>query len=197
MRTLALLACLAAADAQTREAPRVSSVLTVCQVLADPLTYDGHTITLRGPVQGTDEGTWLVGDYCPGVIVTEGHVWPTVVALVAPPLPPSLHLHSVDFDYDRESERKMAAKYVQLQKSGIPKECIYETFTGLFETRRDWSAAKLVYADGTSKFAGFGHLGQAPGQLILRSVDDVVAESGCSKAVQPKPRGNAENQGKP
>jgi len=38
----------------------------------------------------------------------------------------------------------------------------------------------MRYADGTSRYAGFGHLGEAPGQLLLKSEDDVIVTPGCA-----------------
>jgi len=54
------------------------------------------------------------------------------------------------------------------------------TYTGMFETRGDWASAQMRYADGTSRYAGFGHLGEAPGQLLLKSEDDVIVTPGCA-----------------
>jgi len=54
------------------------------------------------------------------------------------------------------------------------------TYTGLFETRPDWSSAKLHYANGSWRYVGFGHLGEAPGQRLLRSEDDVTVTPGCN-----------------
>lgn len=169
---LAFWACAGISSAQTPHA------LTVCEVLSAPLRYNGRLITIRARVDGTDEGAWLVGNGCPNVLVTAEHVWPSEIFLAMPTLPAPLRIHQVNFKFDWDSQRKMEAKSEELKKS-IPPECLAFTYTGLFETREDWSRAKLNYANGTSKYAGFGHLGEAPAQLLLRSADDVEAVPDC------------------
>jgi hypothetical protein len=88
------------------------------------------------------------------------------------------HLHSPDFTYDVESERRVSDKAEKLAKS-IPLSCLVSTYTGLFETRRDWDAARVNYPNGTSKVRGFGHLGGAPAELLVRSADDIEVDPHC------------------
>lgn len=172
-------ACAAAAAQPARGVRPAPSPLTVCEVLSQPLFYDGHLLTVRARIAGTDEGAYLAGDNCPTVPKTEGHLWPEVIFLAMPdshqPGPP----RPVDFEFDWESKRHVDSRYRQLRKRA-PDECIVFTVTGLFETRRDWSAAKVIYPNGTWTFVGFGHLGEALGQLVMRSEDDVALAPNCA-----------------
>ena len=152
--------------------------LSVCEILAHPLKYDGLLVTIRDRVEGTDEGGWLVGDRCPGVFVTDGYVWPSSISLEMPTIPSNLRLHSVDFTYNWQSSKRVDAKYHRLLRSG-PRDCMVFTYTGLFETRRDWSAAKVIFPNGTSRVIGFGHLNDAPAQLLMKSGDDVSLIPNC------------------
>ena len=152
--------------------------LTVCDILTTPLKYDGQLVRIRGSIGATDEGTWFVDDSCSGILVTEGHIWPSQIALVMPDIRSELRLHSVDFQFDWESERRIRSKYAQLRRT-VFDECISRTYTGLFETRRDWSKTKVMYRNGTRRLIGFGHLGESPGQLLLKSEDDVAAIPKC------------------
>jgi hypothetical protein len=95
-----------------------------------------------------------------------------------PTIPSNLRLHSVDFTYDWQSSKRVDAKYHRLLRSG-PRDCMVFTYTGLFETRRDWSTAKVTYPNGTSKVMGFGHLNDAPAQLLIKSSDDVSLVPNC------------------
>src|SRR5258706_1418066 len=61
--------------------------LSVCQVLANPIRYDGGIVRIRGKVVGTDEGAWLSSDDCPGIFNTDGRPWPSLISLDMPPLP--------------------------------------------------------------------------------------------------------------
>jgi hypothetical protein len=149
---------------------------TVCEILSQPLQYDGKVVRIRSRQAGTDEGLWLSGDECPGILATGQHIWPSEIWVQLPSSP--FHLHPIDFQFDAQSQRRVEAKYRELT-ARAPDRCIVWTYTGLFETRRNWSEARAVYANGTSKFVGFGHQGEAPGQIIIKSADDVSVVPNC------------------
>jgi len=153
-------------------------IVSVCQVLAEPLQYDGKLITLRGTMRGTDEGTWFFGEDCPGVLVTDGHIWPSEISVDFPYPGSPTQLHQVDFQFDFQSERRTSAKYRKVARRA-PENCVLFTYTGLFETRRDWSRYKFTNRDGKIQYSGFGHLSGVPGQLITKSHDDVSVIPGC------------------
>ena len=182
IRTLLAWSCFSAVlAAQTaKEAPPDPPTVSVCEVLAQPLQFDGLFLKIRDIVRGTNEGSWLVGDDCPGVFVTEGHVWPSLISLEAPGNP--FQLHPVDFQFNFESQQKLAMKYEQLKRR-VGEDCIAWTYTGVFETRKNLSGAEAKTID-PSRLRGFGHLNAAPGQLILKSADDVTAIPNCT----PKPK---------
>jgi hypothetical protein len=169
----------AAEDQASQQQPR----LGVCEALSQPLKYDGQFVQIRGRVEGTDEGGWLVGDECPGVFVTdEHHVWPSVISLATPTSTKlgSTRIHPIDFEFDAESDRRIDAKYREL-RTRVPDKCIFLTYSGLFETRRDWANAVARFPNGTTKVIGFGHLGTAPAQLILKSADSVEVIPDCRR----------------
>ena len=156
-------------------------IFTVCEILSNPLQYDGQLIRIRDVVRGTSEGGWLVGDDCPGVFVTEGIVWPSIISLEVPGNP--FQLHPVDFQFNFGSQQKLMPKYEQLKRR-VGQDCIAWTYTGVFETRKNWTGPEVKTTDPT-RLRGFGHLNGAPGQLILKSVDDVKAIPNCTA----KPKG--------
>ncbi len=170
------LSCIRA-TAQAVRPEAAPKIVTVCDVLSKPLQFNGTMVTIRSRLTGTDEGVWLIGRECPRALVTAQHIWPSEIALESPN-PRLHHLHPIDFQLDAESERRANARYGEL-KTQVPGRCIVWTYTGLFETRTNWSESKAVYSDGTTKFMGFGHLSEAPGQLIIKSVDDVAAIPDC------------------
>jgi hypothetical protein len=144
--------------------------LTVCDILSDALSYDGELVRIRGEIVGTDEGTWYKGEDCPGVLVTEGYVWPSLIAIEAPGNP--LQIHSVNFEYDFSGMKRLTPGYKKLRRR-MPDRCIAWTYTGVFETRKEWS--KMM--NGNPR--GFGHLNGAPGELIVKSADDVAPAPNC------------------
>jgi hypothetical protein len=162
-------------------------IVTVCDVLRAPLEYDGRLVKISGRLSGTDEGEWLVGERCPKALVTHGYVWPTGLWLTAPGYRGVLHL--LDFKLGEDSARKFNRSYKRLWKR-TPEQCMVSTLTGLFETRRDWSQFKRVYPNGTWAFTGFGHLGEAPGQLVIKSEDGVTVDPNCDSGRNPRASGN-------
>ncbi len=95
-----------------------------------------------------------------------------------------LQLHSVDFNYDFASQDRLTSKYKQLKRR-VSEDCIAWTYTGVFETRQNWTGAEAKTID-PSRLRGFGHLNAAPGQLILKSADDVSAIPNCTAKPQGK-----------
>jgi hypothetical protein len=167
-----------------RGRPHVESALTVCEVLAHASQYDGKVIQIRARTEGTDEGWWFIGDGCDGVFVTEEQRWPSAIAIGSAPVPNAPrsadYVHVVDFEFNFES-LNILQRRLELLRQSVPPGCIEVIYTGLFETRSDWTKAKVTYPDGHSTFFGFGHLGGAPGQLIPKSADDARAIAGCGE----------------
>jgi hypothetical protein len=150
--------------------------VSVCEILRAPLEYNGRFVTIRGRMGTTPEGRWLVAGDCPGLLTTGDHVWPSEIWLALPG--GHLILHPIHFQFDEQSSRKFERRYKQLARR-VPQGCIVATLTGIFETREDWSLVKMVYRNGSSQYAGFGHMGEAPGQLVTKSEDEVAADPNC------------------
>jgi len=184
VRTLALsLGLSAALFAQSGKKERSSlPILTVCEILSRPLEYDGQLIRIRDVMRGTEEGSWFAGDDCPNAFAAEGYTFPS---LIWPEIPGTLlQLHSVDFNYDLTSQNRLMPKYKQLKRY-VSEDCIAWTYTGVFETRRNWAGAEAKTID-PGRLRGFGHLNAAPGQLLLKSADDVTAIPKCIPKPQSK-----------
>ena len=130
----------------------------------------------NGP-SGLAKRTWFTSDECPGILTTGKHIWPSIIWFSTPSMPTPNRLHPIDFQLDSESEDRVEAKYRAL-KGRTPDRCIVWTYTGLFETRRNWSDAQAIDVNGDP--LGFGHLGKAPGQLIAKSADDVAVIPNCT-----------------
>lgn len=81
---------------------------------------------------------------------------------------------AVDFEFDELSEHQLSPKYRKLRKR-FPEECLQWTYTGLFQTRKQWEWTRWKTP------IGFGHEGGAPGQLIVHSLDDVAVIPNCPK----------------
>ena len=101
---------------------------------------------------------------------TDGYVWPSVLSLEYPGY--VQQLHRVDFEHDFAADHRIEKMYKRMRRR-LPDKCLAYTYTGLFETRKEWH--KML--DGTP--LGFGHLGGAPGALIIKSADDITPIPGC------------------
>ena len=140
--------------------------------------YNGKMLTIKGKLDQTEEGTWLTDRDCPKPMLTEDHVWPSVIVLESNNWPSQF---LISFEFDGKSAAKTGKTFARLKQRVSP-SCMLWTYTGLFETRTDWSNFKdsrFASTDGV-RFFGFGHMGWAPGQLRTKSVDDVEAIPDCT-----------------
>ena len=77
-----------------------SGVLTVCQVLSMPLSYDGNLVTIRDRRFSSSEGQSLYGSECPETFVIDGFVLERSIWLQTID-DPSVRLHEPGFSDDR------------------------------------------------------------------------------------------------
>jgi hypothetical protein len=164
--------CLAgiAQAGQDRESEVSSaSAVTVCDVLARPQAFNGTLVRIRGVWNATDESSLLVANDCGRITISKNRRWPFALSLEAPQ-PNREYLHAIKFEFDWQSLNNLQPKYLELKKRA-PVRCIQWVFTGLFETVLD--------EKGDLGDVGFGHLGAAPGRLLIRTAAAVFIEPGC------------------
>jgi hypothetical protein len=150
--------------------------LTVCEALSHASQYDGKLVQISDRISGTDEYTVFQGEGCPGVLVTDGKVWPSVIVWTMPEDSQRI-IHPVDFKFDAASQKRLETKWQQM-KSTVDSRCVTFTYTGMFEV---WSRAKArkPVRGGWIEFSGFGHLNGSGAQLVLKSADDVSIIPDC------------------
>lgn len=144
--------------------------VTVCDVLANPLKYNEKVILLEGEIVGTDEGVWLTAKGCPTQFITGRYVWPNSIFLQHPT--DKHNLHKADFTYDYVAEKHFFAESDKLEKKN-PSKKLRWVYEGLFETRTDWESALATDRSGAKRYVGFGHLSEAPAQLIVKAIRGV------------------------
>ncbi|MEO5922779.1 MAG: hypothetical protein ABIR70_03030 [Bryobacteraceae bacterium] len=156
----------------------------MCEVLKDRLAFDGKIVTIRGHTTGTMEGSWLDSDACPGVVKDADYVWDTLISLES--AGSAAKIHAIDFEEDFAAADRAERKYRNLTKrtplyfwlrSRKSERCVEFIITGQFGTRREFT--KMTYPNGSFLYLGFGHGGQAPAQLVVKSTDDVVVRTDC------------------
>jgi hypothetical protein len=140
-------------------------VLSVCALLKNSLAMNGKLVTVTGSLRAY-QGWWLYDDQCSSHISVEGHTFENIIA-VARPVDP-VRINDVPFDTDEDS---LVAVTNAFGKDSSIHPRVSVTFVGLFETRADF---KLINPVGSPQ--GFGHLGAAPVQLLLKECRGVSVE---------------------
>jgi len=143
--------------------PPAPQIHTVCELLADPLTFNGKLIAVRGAIRG---GGWMFDDQCLTHITVRGHSFQNLIAVRNPT--DLTRIHDVAFDRDDQSLALITKAFGE-SNDGHPR--VVATLVGVFETR---DQLNLVAENGVS--VGFGHLGAAPAQLLVKECIQVTTE---------------------
>jgi hypothetical protein len=150
--------------------------LSVCDILANPMKFNGQVVTIRGVSEGTDEGWWIgAGKTCSPQLTTSGYTWPSIIWVESVGGPQ--HAHGADFQTDQNAVSKVGHE-VQRMRIDPKLDGIWLTFTGIFETR-EFTTKDVGKADGKWRAFGFGHLNSAPGELLLKTVGSLYIERGA------------------
>jgi len=143
--------------------PPAPQIHSVCELLADPLSFDGKLVAVKGSLRAY-QGWWLYDDQCQSKFTVQGHSFENLITVTSPT--DLVRVHDVPFDTDDDSVA-LVAKAFGGNTSTQPR--VLATFVGVFETREELN---LVSRNGASR--GFGHLGAAPAQLLLRECREVT-----------------------
>jgi hypothetical protein len=162
--------------------------LTVCEVLANPLQFNGKDLAVLGRFGITDEGRWLSEDDCGRRLVTKGFTWPNLIWVECcyqpAPDPPTGSLLLDEAALAEKLRQVRKTTQLRLVKrwvgSGVVKNGVaVPTSSGWQDVREDWAVAygrletrgepQVVRGgDGQLRGFGFGHLAAAPVQLIIK-----------------------------
>lgn len=211
-RFLLLVMCLAAAvtsmSAQTVDA-------TVCDILANPQSFDGKTVRIKGTViAGFDEfavkdstckqpvnAIWLA--YPEG---TKGKAGPVgfvqlQLAKNSAGTPAALNRTPTRLDKNKDFKQFDSLLSTQYKGRGMCLGCVRYTVTATLVGRLDGTKMTGVSRDIGGKFvaaAGFGNMNQYSARLVLQSVSDVIPqEIDYSKTAGIKEGGQADSGGDP
>lgn len=169
---LVLVSRMIAQDKDQGPAPE-KKTLSVCDVLSSPMKYNGQFITIRGVSEGTEEGWWIsAGKTCATPRTTHGYTWPSMIWVQAVGGP--IANPRATFQTNQSAISKVDRE-VRLMHADPKTDRIWLTFSGIFETR-EFTTKDVGKADGQWRTAGYGHLGSAPGQLLLNTVTGLEVE---------------------
>ena len=152
-----------------RAAPPPASV---CDLLANPQSFNHKLIAVRGVQVATGEGVWLDGNGCTKRITAGGYQWPDIMWIE---LSDRVRREA---GFNVEPLRTDVARIdAQLKKQDFNprRDRLWITYVGRFETYDDFEHHVLRDSAG-SRGIGFGHLNSAPAMLIVTAVRDAFVE---------------------
>jgi hypothetical protein len=142
--------------------------LSVCELIENRAQYNGRVVAVRGEVKGGAQGPWLQAAGCPYRLFTKGVEWPDKIYLTYP-------LNQSEIDWASVVRAGEALKHSSFNSKA---DSIIETYVGTFVTYDDLGSRVTPYSPGAARF-GFGPLGDAPAQLLIRSVGEGVVIHGA------------------
>ncbi len=144
-------------------------IVSVCQILQNPKTFDGVEVQVFAEVQ-SGQGLWLAGGDCEYHVVIGKMRFTDLIALTDPQ-DIRVSLHRVPYVRDRASRDRLRSA---LRKAALSGLVVRAVFVGVFETRNPLTT--LVDPRNPSMPFGFGDQNVAPGQLLVREVRGVSVE---------------------
>lgn len=150
-----------------REAGRPSAeeplarVISVCELLEDVALYRGKIVVVRGI-----DYYGLRAPSCAGEFITGGRRWPWAVAMVHSTYPSGAGEEAPPFTTEQESWRAWNDLVRHQAERGLRGE-IWMTVVGMVRAPKEY-----VRADG-AVFAGYGHLGAFPAELVVKRIFDI------------------------
>jgi hypothetical protein len=211
---LGLATPLAYGQKATKNPPQTPLESTICKILSDPSAYNNRLVKVRGYVSASSEYSLLVDERCDAnpiwLAFADGSVAPQLVATVngtgtaggdskgrqIAPMP--LHL-TKDANYAALMHDLAISAKGEACADGppppLPPDCITYRVTATFTGRVD-GVSKHVHeahrkrsSGGQIDGKGFGHMGMFDAQIVVQSVENVIAvdESEIRKPA-PKPQ---------
>jgi len=151
---IGIIVCLSIATGAEETATRVA----ICDVLRDPVKWNEKMVEVSGPILAV-QNYWVMGQGCDGVLNIKETTFPS--GFVLAPLPDVQHQNSKDY----EAWVKLDVLTLEATRT---KRQVFATVTGRFETRDPIDS--LINESAPNKYQGFGHMGGAPGQIIVKII---------------------------
>jgi hypothetical protein len=155
--------------------------LSVCEILQQRVDLMGRIVSVRGEVKAGGHGAYLIAaPACTFKLTTAGVTWPNFIYLEYPANKSPFESSHAPFEVDWISVRR-AERQALRQGYNSATDQLFETFTGLLVSF-DKLDDRASPAAPMLKRPGFGPAGlDAPAQLLIKSVADVVVVRGPKK----------------
>jgi hypothetical protein len=141
----------------------------LCELLKGMEKWNGQLVRVTGilkiggPIDGSER---LAAPSCDAQISIKGYTFSNDLALTEPQSRAALH--KVDYKWDESSRRH----YINaMNRTDRGKQHIQLTAIGLFETR-----SPMTFLVNKGMPMGFGHMGASPGQILVKTIEDLMVE---------------------
>ena len=155
--------------------------LSVCELIAHRIEYNGQLVTVRGEVKAGPHGGWLAPDSsCQYKLVTRGVEWPNLIFLTYPLKQSKDPDDHADFKVDWPAIKQADSR---IMRAGFNADMdrLIETYVGKFVTYKDLENRVNPGIPGARRL-GFGPVGlDAPAQLLVKTVRDVLVVHATSQ----------------
>ena len=137
-----------------------------CEILGDPVLWNGVMVRASGQLQSSsgEGGPWLSGKDCKSELLIKGERFANIIQLTDPQND-SDRIHRVEYTWDERSRSELRAAVAAMRTS---KERFDIEVVGTFETRVPLTL--LINENARFKDHGFGHMGAAPAQILVKSI---------------------------
>lgn len=170
MRSISFLSIIVAATLPAVFSQPTKPILSVCDLIANRNRYAGRIVLVRGIERG-GHGAWLVADpACQHELVTRGVKWPNIIYLAYPDNQSKIESYHAPFKVDWKSVERVQQ---EVERSGFDpdRDYVVKTFEGLLLTYSNLENRVTPGIPGALRL-GFGPLGEAPAQLLIKRVKD-------------------------
>jgi hypothetical protein len=172
--------------------PEGMTPITVCELLANPVAYDGKNVALLGRLDDSHfDGRWLSEDNCGSRLITDQHVWPNRVwiggAESAPT--PSTGILVVDPDaLDRKLESVRRTTALKMEEvtfygnNGLGTRLMKQNWAMIFgriEAREQLRPPSGAFPN-RDWGNGFGQMNSAPVQIIRKQENEFYIQETAS-----------------
>lgn len=142
---------------------------SVCEIVTNLDRYSGKLVTVRARIQ-SDVDVWLAADDCKTAIRVGELGFDNLIAVAWPNSPiVKLKGPNVEFPYDAASGDRLEAA---LGSRDIHTQKLYANIVGMIVTRVP-PLALVINRPGGPVRVGFGHLGAAPAQIIVKEISNI------------------------
>jgi hypothetical protein len=152
--------------------------VTVCELLANPMAYNGKNVALLGRADNSNfDGSWVSQDNCTTKVITDGYIWPNQVAAGASGSGPAPPLGILVLDPDGLSRKLESVR--RTTSLNMVKESFYSNDGGGTRlSKQEWTVifgrieAQKQLRPPSGTFLnrdwgnGFGQMNASPAQII-------------------------------